>query len=303
MPSRLKRERFNNKERRGTSRPGSGRSREIGLEDGGIPQDINYPDALVGDSEQIRMARFRMSRTARDGLNAFITGELGTGIDSVARAIHALCPRSKGPFIDIYPNFDTHWLTEDDFRLYKMVRGGHPYATVPNKCFFEQARGGTIYFIDVEKLPRRAQHILLRVFDAHMWPSTAKDFDFQVIASTSADLDREVQGGRFLMALYHSLGAVNIKLPPLRERRTDIPLLIERLIDVTIERYGYLNRPRITAKAIHLLSWYRWPLNVLELQIAIESLMEMARESGCITQAHVCAELARMDSLHKRGTP
>ncbi len=196
-----------------------------------------------------------------------LLGETGTGKEVVARAIHHVSP--SGPFVPIDCSALVGTLMESE--LFGHERGAFTGAVAAKLGLLEVAEGGAAFFDEIGELPLRLQVKLLRVIqDKEIRPVgsvTRRKANFRVIAATSRDLAREVERGRFRRDLYYRLNVVALRLPPLRERREDIPALVDQFL----AQYG--SRHCLSPEVLEALMAYDWPGNVRELENCIERMV------------------------------
>src|SRR3954453_21452641 len=200
-----------------------------------------------------------------------IVGETGTGKELIARAIHDLSPRQSGPYIRVNCGALTESLLESE--LFGHVKGSFTGAHDNRTGRFEAAHAGSIFLDEINSTSPKLQVKLLRVLQEgefeRVGDNNTKKVDTRIIAATNRDLLEEIEGGRFREDLYYRLNVVPIYLPPLRERRDDIPLLI----DFFRHRYAAENKvpvPIVPAEVMRALQNYNWPGNVRELQNYVE---------------------------------
>ena len=213
--------------------------------------------------------------TIRQAANArstiLVVGESGTGKELVARALHRLSPRATGPFVTVNSGSLPPDLLESN--LFGHVRGAFTGAVADKRGLFKVADGGTIFFDEIGTIPLETQSKLLRVLqEREFLPVGAVEpirSDVRVVAATNADLTRFVAEGRFREDLYYRLCVITIHLPPLRERKEDIPLLVEALAARAAAENGRAVPP-VTAAAMKALLDYDWPGNVRELENVLE---------------------------------
>ena len=297
MPS-IKRNRANNKGQLVPFPSGVVRVKESMPGDAEIQAALSQVDVLAGSSEEILEVGRCIARAARSDHSVIITGEMGNESGPVAALIHRLSKRSRGPFVNVDAGSNARWLTDEDNENNTCLHCGSMMGWTLTRSLFEQARGGTIFIRDVEQLPRRTQYRLLRFLDDRSRAQSTVS-DARVIVSTTKDLTKEIAEDRFITGLYYSLREEYIDLPPLRERRPDIPILINRFLDEIKRQCRLAHRHRIAPEAVNLLSQYDWSGNVRELENAVERLAGAARDDGCITEKHARSELARLESLDK----
>ena len=232
---------------------------------------------MIGSSPKM-MAVYKTIASLQDSAaTVLVTGESGTGKELVARSIHLSSPRKERPFVAVNCGAITETLLESE--LFGHTKGSFTGATVDKKGLFEEADGGTIFLDEVGETTPNFQVKLLRVLQEHevrpVGSTRAVSVDARVVAATNVDLERAVAEHRFRHDLYYRLSVVVISLPPLRERRGDIPLLIQQFLHASSARRG--RTVAMTAGAIEALTRYDWPGNVRELENTIERLVVFSR--------------------------
>ena len=231
-------------------------------------------EALVGDSGVMGALREQIARSARTPSTVLITGESGVGKELVSRAVHAASARRNRPFIAVNCGAIPEALLES--QLFGHVRGAFTTAVQANPGLFAAADRGTLLLDEIGELPLPLQVKLLRVMeDRLVWPvggTRPAPVDVRIIASTNRDLPGEVLGGRFRQDLFYRLDVVQLKVPPLRERRGDIPLLVDHLVGRLNAKLGtgFLGVER---EALWALAARPWKGNVRELENALERAM------------------------------
>lgn len=226
---------------------------------------------IVGNSLKMQAIFKKLPVIADSDLNVLIQGETGTGKDLLARTIHEHSDRRNKPFMKISCASIPDTLLESELFGYK--RGAFTGAIKDKPGKLELCNGGTIYLDEVADIPLHLQVKLLRVVEEHEFEklggtSTVK-VDVRIIAATNRNLEEEVKKGNFREDLYYRLNVLSIELPPLRERRDDIPLLIEHFID-TLNKKRRKDVIGIDEEALRILCSYRWPGNIRELQNVLE---------------------------------
>ena len=229
---------------------------------------------IVGTSYPVRQVLERVERVAPTDARVLITGENGTGKELVARAIHRLSARDAQPFIEVNCAAIPSELIES--ALFGHVKGSFTGAFADREGKFEQADGGTLFLDEIGDMSRDAQAKVLRALEQgvimRVGASKAIQVDVRVIAATNKELERQIVEGDFREDLYYRLNVVPIQMPPLRERRDDIPMLIQHFADIMTQREGMTPRSFETV-AIERLQTLSWPGNVRELRNTVERLL------------------------------
>ena len=229
---------------------------------------------IVGTSYPVRQVLERLERVAPTDARVLITGENGTGKELVARAIHRLSSREARPFIEVNCAAIPSELIES--ALFGHMRGSFTGAVADRAGKFEQADGGTLFLDEIGDMSKDAQAKVLRALEqgviTRVGGSKALQVDVRVIAATNKELERQIDEGDFREDLYYRLNVVPIQMPPLRERRDDIPMLIQHFTDIMTRREGMSPRSFETA-AIDRLQALPWPGNVRELRNTVERLL------------------------------
>ena len=224
---------------------------------------------LVGDSERMQRVYSVIEKVARSESTVLILGESGTGKELVAKALHCNSQRSDKPFVAINCAALPATLLESE--LFGYVKGAFTGANKFKKGLFESADGGTLLLDEVGSIPISMQLTLLRVLQEHeIRPVGATDnvsVDVRIIASTNEDLDDLIKSGQFREDLYYRLSVIPVELPPLRERLSDIPLLVNHFREQIREQEG--RTVSISAAALQALHHCTWPGNVRELENVI----------------------------------
>jgi len=228
---------------------------------------------LVGRSEAIERVRERIRRAAPTDARILVTGESGTGKELVASAVHGLSERRDAPFIRVNSAAIPRELVESE--MFGHERGAFTGATERRRGRFELADGGTLFLDEIGDLDASAQAKLLRALESgvieRVGGGAPIPVDVRVIAATNRDLQREVESGRFRDDLRFRLDVVPIRIPPLRERTEDIPLLVEHAAERLRSRDG-IAPPTFDSGAMEVLLGYHWPGNVRELFNVVERI-------------------------------
>ncbi len=242
--------------------------------------DEIFPETrLIGQSPAMKRVIELVETVAPTDATVLITGESGTGKEVVARAIHALSPRRYNPMVVIHCGALTESLLESE--LFGHERGAFTGAQARKKGKFEVADGGTVFLDEISDISLRVQTDLLRVLQekeiVRVGDTMPVKVDFRAIAATNKSLERLVEERLFRPDLYYRLNVFAINIPPLRERKEDIPLLTAHFLEKFARQ---MNRPpkRLAPEIIDLLMRYDWPGNVRELENAIERALLMRRE-------------------------
>jgi nitrogen regulation protein NR(I) len=225
---------------------------------------------IVGISRELQAVFRMMAKVVRVDVTVLVTGESGTGKELVARAIHRRSGRAGGPFIAVNCSAIPQTLVESEF--FGHEKGAFTDARESRAGKFEQADGGTLFLDEVGDLALEAQAKLLRALQERqihrVGARAPRSVDVRVVAATNKNLEEEVREGRFREDLYWRLNVVHVRLPPLRERRSDLPILIDYFLDRFGRELG-LAATAIAPEARQLLCEYDWPGNVRELENTI----------------------------------
>jgi transcriptional regulator with PAS, ATPase and Fis domain len=226
---------------------------------------------LIGETPQIIEIRRLVSAVAGNRSTVLIRGESGTGKELVAREIHLLGERADAPFVAVNCGSVSKSLLESE--LFGHVKGAFTGALYDTLGFFRAAEGGTIFLDEVVEMDVELQSKLLRVLQERevrpVGSSETHTVDVRVVAATNRNVEEMVDTGKLREDLYYRLNVVSIALPPLRERKADIP----RLADYFLEKYAFeyaVNRKKLHPGTSYLFLQYGWPGNVRELENAIE---------------------------------
>lgn len=242
-------------------------------------QEVFPRSNLIGQSPAMKRVMELVETVAGTDATVLITGESGTGKEIVARAIHAMSPRRYMPMVVIHCGALTETLLESE--LFGHERGAFTGAQSRKKGKFEVADGGTVFLDEIADISLRVQTDLLRVLQekeiVRVGGTQPVAVDFRCVAATNKRLEDLVKEGVFRPDLYYRLNVFAIDLPPLRERREDIPLLAAHFVEKFASQ---MNRPvpRVSSQALDLLMEYPWPGNVRELENAVERALLISRQ-------------------------
>ena len=233
--------------------------------------------SLIGDSPTIQHLKSQIAVAGSSHSRVLISGENGTGKEVVARLIHAMSPRASKPFVDVNCAAIPESLIESE--LFGHERGAFTGATAMKRGRFEDADGGTLFLDEIGDMSLATQAKVLRVLQEQCFTRVggAKTIhvDVRVISASNKQLSDEIRRGTFREDLFYRLNVIPLLVPPLRERREDIPLLVEHFLHDIAAEHGL--RPKsITPQALEILSRYHWPGNVRELRNTVERLLIMA---------------------------
>jgi two-component system response regulator PilR (NtrC family) len=235
-----------------------------------LDADTDFP-GMVGRSAPMERVFQTIRQAAPARSTILVTGESGTGKELVARALHRLSQRASGPFVTVHSGALPPDLLESN--LFGHTKGAFTGAVAEKKGLFKVADGGTIFFDEIGTVPLETQAKLLRVLqEREFLPVGAVEpirSDVRVVAATNADLGRLVEEGKFREDLFYRLCVITIGLPPLRERKEDIPLLVEALVS-RAARENERPVPPVTPDAMKALLDHDWPGNVRELENVLE---------------------------------
>jgi two-component system nitrogen regulation response regulator NtrX len=238
---------------------------------------------IVGSSFRIRQVLERVERVGPTDARVLITGENGTGKELVARAIHRLSERSEGPFVEVNCAAIPSELIESE--LFGHMKGSFTGAVADRAGKFEQSHGGTLFLDEVGDMSLAAQAKVLRALEqgviTRVGSSKSIQVDVRVVAATNKDLEVEIREGNFREDLFYRLNVVPIDIPPLRERREDIPMLVDHFISM-LERTDRVSSRDISKEAMERLQSLEWAGNVRELRNTVERLLILS--SGDVIQ-------------------
>ena len=251
-----------------------------------LKQQYSFPN-IIGKNERMLRTLDLVTQVAPSRATILITGETGTGKELIAKAIHANSARSDQPFVPVNSGSVPAELLES--ALFGHVKGAFTGAVASRKGYFETANKGTIFFDEIGTITPETQAKLLRVIQEREFmpvgsTETVK-VDVRIIAATNADLKKSVEEGKFREDLYYRLNVINLALPPLRERKEDVPLLVDHfLTKYSRENEKFLDSDgksllRLEPDAMQLLMDYNWPGNVRELENAIERAVVLASQT------------------------
>jgi len=253
------------------------RRRRLEDENRALKEQVEHRWAMVGESAPIRALRAEIAQAAPSNGRVLIFGENGTGKELVARNIHLQSRRAEGPFVEVNCAALPEELIETE--LFGHTRGAFTGALTARKGRFELAHGGTLFLDEIGDMTLKTQAKVLRALQEQriepVGGSATIPVDVRVIAATNKRLEEEIRAGSFREDLFFRLNVIPFRVPPLRERREDIPLLARHFIAEFSAEYGKRRR-ELSDEALELLTGLDWPGNVRELRNSIERLVIMA---------------------------
>ncbi|MFA6455804.1 MAG: sigma-54 dependent transcriptional regulator [Bacteroidota bacterium] len=233
---------------------------------------------IVGESLEMQELVQVVQHVAPTDITVLITGESGVGKEVIAHAIHGASRRSKKAMVTVNCGAIPEGIIESE--LFGHERGSFTGASSERKGYFELADGGTIFLDEIGELPLATQVKFLRILEngefLRVGSSNARKVDVRVIAATNKDLEQEVRNGNFRQDLFYRLRSVNVRIPALRERKEDIPLLFEKFVEEFSAKNG-IKFGGMTTSAAEILQNYYWHGNVRELRNVVESMLVLER--------------------------
>ena len=257
------------------------RSRDVEVENRALHEQLDEKfglEKILGTSAPMQEVFDTLRQVAPTRATVLVEGESGTGKELVARAIHHLSPRAQGPFVPVHCAALSKTLLESE--LFGHEKGAYTGATERRQGRFEMADGGTLFLDEIGEIDPAVQVKILRVLEEHKFErvggSELIEVDVRMLAATNRDLKKMVAEGAFREDLFYRLYVVNVHLPPLRERGSDIPMLAQHFL----QEFATENKKNVTGltpDALDLLTAYRWPGNVRELRNVMERMVVLAR--------------------------
>ena len=239
-----------------------------------LKAEVHAQYEIVGTSRGVKQVIERLEKVAPTPARVLITGENGTGKELVARAIHLLSSRARGPFVEVNCAAIPTELIESE--LFGHVKGSFTGAFADRAGKFELADGGTLFLDEIGDMSLSAQAKVLRALEegviSRVGSGKTQEVDVRVVAATNKDLKAEIAAGRFREDLLYRLNVVPIEVPPLRARRADVPQLVEHFVG-QLGRTGGLQPKPFAPEAVQRLAAHDWPGNIRELRNAVERLL------------------------------
>ncbi|MCB9858495.1 MAG: sigma 54-interacting transcriptional regulator [Phycisphaerales bacterium] len=268
-------------------------------ENRGLRETLKVQASIIGSSPALRQVMDMVNRVAGSNATVLLLGETGTGKEVTARQIHAASPRSNKAFIAINCAALPETLLESE--LFGHEKGAFTGAHAEKMGRFELADGGTLFLDEIGDISQSTQVKLLRVLQekefVRVGGTRTIATDVRIVAATNRDLQQAMEEGEFREDLYYRLNVFPIRLPPLRNRREDIPTLVDHFVNISATQLG-CPRPSVSDEAMALLTGYRWPGNIRELQNIIERAVLLADGSE-MTAPHLPREVVGEDIVQE----
>ncbi|MFB0933711.1 MAG: sigma-54 dependent transcriptional regulator [Pseudomonadales bacterium] len=252
----------------------------LNLEPLDVSKTNNAALSLLGETEVMQFLRRQINKLARSQAPIYISGESGSGKELVAKMIHEQGPRAQGPFIPVNCGAIPSELMESEF--FGHVKGSFTGAVSDKEGLFQAAHGGTLFLDEVADLPLAMQVKLLRgIQEKAIRPVGSQQelpVDVRILSATHKDLAAQVEAGTFRQDLYYRINVIELKVPSLRERLEDIPVLADKLLNGISEKYG-VDMPLIGEDAMSVLCRYQFPGNVRELENILERAITLCEDN------------------------
>lgn len=257
-----------------------------------LKKAVRIQSQMIGESEPMLAVKDMIGKVAPTNARVLITGENGTGKELVARQLHAFSTRSSGPFIEVNCAAIPSELIES--QLFGHEKGAFTSAIKQRKGDFELADGGTLFLDEIGDMSLSAQAKVLRALQENKIVRVGGEkeipVDVRILAATNKNLKAEIEKGNFREDLYHRLSVIVIQVPPLRERKDDIPLLVESFVESIAQNMGK-PAPAFEPEALEELKRYSWTGNIRELHNIVERLIIL------------CSETISKDDVARFGNP
>ncbi len=239
-----------------------------------LKKKINKKYEIIGNSPAIRQVKELIEKVAPTEARVLITGSNGTGKELVAHWIHEKSNRANNPFVEVNCAAIPSELIESE--LFGHEKGAFTSAVKQHKGKFEQANGGTLFLDEIGDMSLSAQAKVLRALQENKISRVGGDksipVDVRIIAATNQDLEKLIAENKFRLDLYHRISVIKIKVPDLKDRKEDIPLLVEHFVNLIAEEYN-MPKKKFTPTALEALKKLEWKGNVRELRNVVERLM------------------------------
>jgi two-component system nitrogen regulation response regulator NtrX len=277
-------------------------AKRLRAENRDLKKQLVPKSVIVGDSVPMKALRQQIQLMAPTNGRVLIYGESGTGKELVAHAIHAQSLRKDAMFVEVNCAAIPEDLIESE--LFGHRKGSFPGATADKEGTFQKAHGGTLFLDEIGDMSLKTQSKVLRTLEEQRFVpvgSEAITVDARVIASTNKDLEEEISRGNFREDLFYRLNVIPFSVPPLRERKEDVPLLARHFLKEFSATYGRRSR-EITEDCIEILMRYSWPGNVRELRNVIERIVIMNPTTMRFERKHLPPLVHRDGSRRAAGT-
>ena len=257
-----------------------------------LKKAVRLQSQMIGESAPMMEVKDMIEKVAPTNARVLITGENGTGKELVARQLHELSPRCKGPFIEVNCAAIPSELIES--QLFGHEKGAFTSAIKQRKGDFELADSGTLFLDEIGDMSLSAQAKVLRALQENKIVRVGGEkeisVDVRILAATNKNLKAEIEKGNFREDLYHRLSVIVIQVPPLRERKDDIPLLVQSFVERIAQDMGKA-APQFEPEAIEALQYYQWTGNIRELHNIVERLVIL------------CGDTITKDDVVRFGNP
>jgi len=278
------------------------RTREMRELTSSIRQQSEF-DPIIGRSKAILRIMDLVGRAARTDSTILISGESGTGKELIAKSIHALSPRKEHRFIAINCGAIPENLQESE--LFGHAKGAFTTAHSDKKGLFEVADGGTVFLDEIAEMSLATQVKLLRFLEDNELRRVGENFtrkvNLRVIVATNRNLEREIEKGTFRSDLYYRINVIPFHVPPLRERKEDIPLLLEHFIAKYNHKTG-TNIKKVSKRAEAMLTNYDWPGNIRELENIIQRAIALSTSTQEITPDMLPSNITERETEKNSGS-
>jgi two-component system nitrogen regulation response regulator NtrX len=272
--------------------------RTLEIENQSLKKDLTRKYRLIGNSPKIELLKDQINMAAQSNSRVLIMGESGSGKELVARLLHENSKSAGNPFIEVNCAAIPHELIESE--LFGHEKGSFTGAFESKKGKFELANGGTLFLDEVGDMSLSAQSKVLRIIETQEFQRVGGSknikVDVRIITATNKDLKEEVKKGNFREDLLYRLNVIPILVPPLRERKEDIPALVEHFLESFATEYGKKQK-KIAPDALKMLEAYDWPGNIRELRNVLERLVIMTSSDTITSKNLFIAEPTRQDYL------
>ena len=257
-----------------------------------LKKAVKLQNQMIGESKPMQEVKDMINKVAPTNARVLITGENGTGKELVARQLHELSQRSSGPFIEVNCVAIPAELIES--QLFGHEKGSFTSAIKQKKGDFELADGGTLFLDEIGDMSLSAQAKVLRALQENKIVRVGGEKEIpvnvRILAATNKNLKTEIEKGNFREDLYHRLSVIVINVPPLRERKSDIPLLVQNFVEMIAQDMGKV-APKFNEGALEALQQYQWTGNIRELHNVVERLVIL------------CSDAITKDDVVRFGNP